>query len=674
MRFLRSAPAVWMVCLALGVEAFAPSLLVATSSRRPAANGLVGRCKPVHPSSSAARPARPARPAKSARPAVATRLYQSTPTKTDEKAVANAKNETALSVEATQRHETKAGEGTPLEPLMGNLVYDLEPPMSEKSKEGKKSSADSLNKKNKKKPLTDITADFSFLDGQAKVEEPGDREKIMNSIRAYQYEVSKNDPRIPFETIIQRTLDTAEDAWLHARRVPYDLGWVLEEEKEDRQTIVVLGSGWAAHALLKVADTYKLRIIVVSPSNHFVFTPMLASAAVGTVEYRSMTEAVRAANPMIHNFLEGQATNIDVKKQTIKVKMNSLLSELREGDPPVIEVAYDKLIVAVGCKVADTLVPGAFENSMRLKTCDDARRLRTAVGESLEYASRPEVRDDPKLSDSERDLRRQERRKRLTYAIVGGGPTGVELAGELSDFFEDITRPRVGEYPNLRDDIRIVLIQGAKDLVPQFDEDLRGHALKSLRKRGVEVRLNTRVNEVGDGFLKIVPKGEGQEEETVVTGLNVWAAGTEAVPFMKTLLEKLPEETRGPQGKVNVDPWLRCATPEGATFGSIMVMGDAAAFVERENSFLPQTAQVAGQQGAYAARLLDREYDLSVTPPKLKASADGDMMNTWLKLRGLERAEGCKWLCRRYSCGIRSCALWLSHICSLYYTLSQLTF
>ena len=294
----------------------------------------------------------------------------------------------------------------------------------------------------------------------------------------------------------------------------------------------------------------------------------------------------------------------------------------------------------MGCKVADSLVPGAFEYSLRLKTCDDARRLRTAVGEAFEYASRPEVKDDKNLADLERDLRRAERRKRLTFAIVGGGPTGVELAGELADFVKDITKPRIGAYPDLSKDVRIVVIQGGSDLVPQFDEELRKHALQSLQKSGVEVRLSTNVNEVGDGFVKLIPKGENQVEETIPTGLNVWAAGTEPVPFTKILLEKLPKEARGPQGKINVDPFLRPAMPDTAEFGSIMVMGDAAAFSDRDNSFLPQTAQVAGQQGAYAARMLDRGYDLSVSPPRLKTGTKE--MNAWLTVRGLEEAEGCK--------------------------------
>ena len=79
-------------------------------------------------------------------------------------------------------------------------------------------------------------------------------------------------------------------------------------------------------------------------------------------------------------------------------------------------------MVAVGCKIADNLVPGAAEHCLRLKSCDDSRRLRTAIGESLEHASRPDVADDPTLPDSERQRRRAERRKRSTFALLVEGP------------------------------------------------------------------------------------------------------------------------------------------------------------------------------------------------------------------------------------------------------------
>ena len=110
-----------------------------------------------------------------------------------------------------------------------------------------------------------------------------------------------NSSNLPLDVLLQRTLDTIEDVAVHLRRIPFEKGkqQLTKEEADTRKTICVLGSGWASNALMKVVDCRKVRLIVVSPQNHFVFTPMLASAAVGTVEYRSMSEAVRSANPCI---------------------------------------------------------------------------------------------------------------------------------------------------------------------------------------------------------------------------------------------------------------------------------------------------------------------------------------------------------------------------------------
>lgn len=184
------------------------------------------------------------------------------------------------------------------------------------------------------------------------------------------------------------------------------------------------------------------------------------------------------------------------------------------------------------------------------------------------------------------------------------------------------------------------MIQGAPYLVPQFEPELRDFALTSLREQGVDVRLNTRVQEVGEGFIRLTDKESGKEE-TLDVGLTVWAAGVASVPFIDTLLSKLPDEARGANGRVKVDRWLRCPTPTPETLGSIIVLGDAAAFENEDNELLPQTAQVAGQQGAYVARMLDRCYDLTLSPPKLCDQSD---VSAWLKVRGLEEAAGFKFL------------------------------
>jgi NADH dehydrogenase FAD-containing subunit len=296
-------------------------------------------------------------------------------------------------------------------------------------------------------------------------------------------------------------------------------------------------------------------------------------------------------------FLEGKAVDVDVKNKVLKVKLNQLLGVVREEDPPEIELKYDSLVVSVGSKVDSKGVKG-FEKALRLKTLDDARALRQAVGECFEFSSRPDVTGNKHA---------EERTKRSTFLIVGGGATGVELAGELHDLGRDITRPDRGTYPNLRDNVRIIVAHSGEELVPQFDKELRDEALKSLKKKGVEVILNTRVTEVGDGFAKLSRKvfndnGEviGRDDFKLDVGLTVWCAGTSPVKFVDKLLEQLPEEARNLDGRIKVDKWMRPQMPEADLLGSVLVLGDAAAFPEgseriASDATLPQTAQVAGQ-------------------------------------------------------------------------------
>ena len=487
---------------------------------------------------------------------------------------------------------------------------------------------------------------------------------------------------IDIRVIMGRILDTLEDS-TQKRNGKLKGQSKIRRKKEpspNRPTIIVLGTGWASHAFIKAASTYDLRIVVVSPVNHFVFTPMLASAAVGTIEYRSMTEPIRVTNPFIDNFVEGRAVGIDVENKVLSVQLSSLSTvtgsfkgvaanapcRLEPEEPllvnnnnnnnnngpqqypedarKLIELNYDYLVCAVGTSVRSSIVPGAKEYCFNLKTSQDSKRLRTAVGEALEYASRPYVSEEYYPGDvQQQQLASEERKRRVRFAIVGGGPTGVELAGEFSDFFSEIGAKPDGAYQHLADDIEIILIHGGPELLPAMDEDLRHRALDALRAQGVKVMLNTRLKEVGRNFIRIGEKGS-DEEQTIPVGLTVWAAGNAPVPFVSELLSKLPESAAGSAGRINVDRWLRCPTPTPETFGSILVLGDVAcleadAKYDPEKAPLPQTAQVAGQQGAFAARMLNRRYDLAQTPPTLTdLENESSLLRSWILARGLQHA------------------------------------
>mmetsp|Transcript_6943 Transcript_6943/g.12571 ORF Transcript_6943/g.12571 Transcript_6943/m.12571 type:complete len:484 (-) Transcript_6943:96-1547(-) len=413
---------------------------------------------------------------------------------------------------------------------------------------------------------------------------------------------------------------------------------------------------------------------------------MLASAAVGTVEYRSMTEPIRCTNPYIDNFVEGRAIGVDVRSKKVQVQLTSLSTvtgafkglasdapcrldpepvltsvvydddgsvrrDKRMGAGDVIELNYDHLLVTVGTASRSSIVPGAKEHCFNLKTSQDSKRLRTAIGEALEFAARPDVQEFYYPDENSRMRAREERRRRLRIAVVGGGPTGVELSGELCDFFAQVCRSPDGAYQRLREDVEVILVHGGSELLPSMDRELRGRALSALEDQGVKVCLNTRLKEVGQDYVAIGEKGS-DEVQTIPLAITIWAAGNAPVPFVKELLSQLPPCAAGSGGRINVDRWCRPPAHSADAFGSVLVMGDAACFesqskYEDSPSALPQTAQVAGQQGSFVARMLNRGYDMQTTPPGLpELSADQafSVLRLWLVFRGLEEAPGFNFL------------------------------
>ena len=185
--------------------------------------------------------------------------------------------------------------------------------------------------------------------------------------------------------------------------------------------------------------------------------------------------------------------------------------------------------------------------------------------------------------------------------------------------------------------------------MPQFEVPLRDEALASLKRKGVQVYLNTRVNKVTGKSATLFLKDRDESIEVPV-GLSVWCAGTAPANFCSNLLEQLPEESRNRDGRIKVDGWMRPQGLSNHLRGSILVLGDAAAQEKSmwDETLLPSTAQVAGQQGAYIARTLSRGYDLSVpvpSQPKGRSSDDeianvfrDPSLSNWLSLRGLDNA------------------------------------
>jgi len=278
----------------------------------------------------------------------------------------------------------------------------------------------------------------------------------------------------------------------------------------------------------------------------------------------------------------------------------------------------------------------------------------------LERASQPNISDD------------EERTKLLTFVIVGGGPTGVEYTGELNDFLADVTdrsgiKRTVAPFANLLPYTRIILISGSKDLLPQFDQELRLSAKQQLEETGVEVRSSTRVTRIesNNRLIVSVENDRGEKmEEAIDCGLIVWAGGTQPVKLTGQLINNMDKycakqrQATGQQGgttmvssfstagRIPTDKWMRVI---GNPSGNVLAMGDATITVGKGATVLPQTAQVAAQQGAYVARLLNRGYSLSedfsdkehslfIEAPSNNDAIEGDLVSK-LRLRGATKAK-----------------------------------
>ena len=178
--------------------------------------------------------------------------------------------------------------------------------------------------------------------------------------------------------LLEKTLDTLDDLAVILRRT---LPLSARPSPRGRPRVLVLGSGWSAHALLKVVDTSRFEVICLSPRPFFVFTPMLASTAVGTVEYRSIVENIRAANPTV-DFLEGEATSVDVEGRQVRASVDLGKTARRN-----LTLGYDILVFAVGARVADFGVPGVREHCCFIKEVEDVRRIKQQIFRAFETAS-----------------------------------------------------------------------------------------------------------------------------------------------------------------------------------------------------------------------------------------------------------------------------------------------
>ncbi len=328
-----------------------------------------------------------------------------------------------------------------------------------------------------------------------------------------------------------------------------------------RKRVVIIGGGFGgltAARFLRDVD-----IVLIDRTNHHLFQPLLYQVATAALSPSDIAWPLRT-------LFRSQPNVRVVMDNVLEIDRASRMVRLRDSAP----ITFDTLIVAPGSRHAyfghdewEALAPG-------LKTMADAVHLRERMLLAFEEAERQRAESGEQ--------------NRLTFVIVGGGPTGVELAGSLVEIGRKAMGP---DYPHLRlEDLSIILVEAGPRILPGFDAKLSAKAHAVLERMGVTVKLNNPVKAVrSDGVMV--------DTEWVPSANVIWAAGNRASPLLNTLA--VPQD---PCGRVKVRPDL--TVPDDPW---IFVIGDAAHCLGRDGKPLPGIAPVAMREGQYVAKLINEE-------------------------------------------------------------------
>jgi NADH:ubiquinone reductase (H+-translocating) len=337
-----------------------------------------------------------------------------------------------------------------------------------------------------------------------------------------------------------------------------------------RTRVVVVGSGFGGlNAALRLARQ-PVDITVVDRDNYHGFWPLLyqvATAGLGSDDIAHPIRNIYGKHPNISVRL-GTVTHVDLDDHQVTVYSS--------GGQHQAQLPYDYLILAAGSSTSDFGIPGVADHAFPLKTIPDAVRLRNHILSTFEAADA-----DP---DGGGD-------GALTTVLIGGGPTGVEMAGALAELIErnlaaDFHRLDVGKA-------RVVLIEMSDHLLPGYSARSQRSALETLRRKGVEVRLGARLSKVTATGIVV---DDGTTTSELAAATVVWTAGVRANPLGTVL----PGD-KGSGGRIQVLPDLSLeGHPE------VFVIGDLAARPGHDGEPLPQVAQVAIQGGKHTARNIHR--------------------------------------------------------------------
>jgi NADH dehydrogenase len=384
--------------------------------------------------------------------------------------------------------------------------------------------------------------------------------------------------------------------------------------KNEKKRVVIVGGGFGGLEAAKALDGADVEAVLVDRANYHLFQPLLyqvAMAGLSPAEIASPIRGILHGQKNVRVVL-GHVTRVDLEGKRI------FIGEVEE------ELTYDWLILAVGARTAYFGHDAWEPHAPGLKTIEDALEIRRRVLLAFERAER--------IDDA------RERRALLTFVVIGGGPTGVELAGAIAELSRNVLTDDFRKIDSR--EAKVVLVEAGPRILPSFPEDLAQSAVDQLAEIGVEVKTHARVTAIDDdgAILEVggpddMPGlGAGRDRERLRSETVLWAAGVKGNALAQSLGVPLDK-----QGRVIVEK--DCALPGHP---DVFAVGDMARFEENGN-VLPGVSPVAMQQARYVAKIIRWESESDGRPPRSPFSYfDKGSMATIGRSRAIAWARGIK--------------------------------
>ncbi|MBT8379958.1 MAG: NAD(P)/FAD-dependent oxidoreductase [Ignavibacteria bacterium] len=359
--------------------------------------------------------------------------------------------------------------------------------------------------------------------------------------------------------------------------------------------VVIIGAGFGGLSAAKKLADDDIQLTIIDKTNHHLFQPLLYQVATAALSPGDIANPIRSVFSEQDNVevLLGEVTSIDRQKKTVQFNGSSIV--------------FDYLIIATGSRHSyfgkdewEKFAPG-------LKTINDALRIREKILLSLEAA---EIEKDP-----------EKRQKYLNFVIIGGGPTGLELAGAISEI---VNQNIIPDFRNITASMtKVYMVEALPKILSTYPDDLSKRAFEDLKELGVEVLLNQRVVDISKDGVKV-------GDRFIETSNILWAAGNQVSPLIKTLEIETDKSGRA---IVNDDLTIK-------NYENIFVIGDAAAVKNEEGEYIPAIAPAAMQQGRHVASIING--DRKDKSKRIFKYNDRGMMATIGKAKAVAVIKGLK--------------------------------